>query len=119
MQCGAPAARRRRLEKIPGRNRMGLVALNDPVPSGRAPQPPTPSPHPADRPRPSSKAGVPFRGHCYAIGTIWGRCAKLGTDLRLKLLRPARRREDALWPPTSRFDTMPSSPSLQCQTQRR
>jgi hypothetical protein len=42
MQCGAPAARRRRLEKIPGRNRMGLVALNDLVPGGRAPQPPTP-----------------------------------------------------------------------------
>jgi hypothetical protein len=53
MQCGAPAARRRRLEKIPGRNRMGLVALNDSVPGGRAPQPP--SPHPADRPRSSAK----------------------------------------------------------------
>jgi len=68
MQCGAPAARRRRLEKIPGRNRMGLVALNDLVPGGRAPKPPTPSPHPADRPRSSAKGrGLPFCGHRYAV----------------------------------------------------
>jgi len=29
MQCGAPAAPRRRLEKIPGRNRIGLALLPD------------------------------------------------------------------------------------------
>jgi hypothetical protein len=68
MQCGAPAARRRRLEKIPGRNRMGLVALNDLVPGGRAPSPQPPSPHPADRPRSSVKGrGLPFCGHRYAV----------------------------------------------------
>ena len=40
---------------------MGLVALNDPVPGGRAP-------HPADRPRSSVKGrGLPFCGHRYAV----------------------------------------------------
>jgi hypothetical protein len=70
MQCGAPAAPRRRHEKIPGRNRIGPVALNGPVPGGRAPSSPTPSPHPADRPRSSAKGrGLPFRGHRYAVGS--------------------------------------------------
>jgi hypothetical protein len=35
MHCGARAAGRRRLEKIPGRNRIGLVALNGLAPGGR------------------------------------------------------------------------------------
>jgi hypothetical protein len=70
MQCGAPAAPRRRHEKIPGRNRIGPVALNGPGPGGRAPSSPTPSPHPADRPRSSAKGrGLPFRGHRYAVGS--------------------------------------------------
>ena len=57
MQCGAPAARRRRLEKIPGRNRMGLVALNDLVPGGRAPSPQPIRPIGPGLPQ---KAGAPF-----------------------------------------------------------
>jgi hypothetical protein len=63
MQCGAPAAPSRRPEKIPGRNRIGLVALNELVPGGRAPSPQPPSPHPADRPRSSAKGrGLPSCG---------------------------------------------------------
>jgi hypothetical protein len=94
MQCGAPAARRRRLEKIPGRNRIGLVALDGLVPGGRAPQLPTPSPHPADRPRPSAKGrGLPFRGHRYAVG------GELPRSLTALSLGGLRRRIEALMLP--------------------
>jgi hypothetical protein len=58
MQCGAPATRRRRLEKIPGRNRMGLVPLNHLVPGGRAPSPNPPHPIRPIGPGLPQKAGV-------------------------------------------------------------
>jgi hypothetical protein len=79
MQCGAPAAPSRRPEKIPGRNRIGLVALNGLVPGG---VPPSPQPLTRWVKKIEAVEGiVPVRrnlvGRCAAIGMMQQRIADL------------------------------------------
>jgi hypothetical protein len=83
MQCGAPAAPSRRPEKIPGRNRIGLVALNGLVPGGVPPAPNPPHPIRPIGPGLPQKAGVSlFVAATARKLSSWPRAAGRKSELR-------------------------------------